>query len=80
MSIQQLEDEVRDLVGKILEQDPAQLNPEARLVQDLGMDSMMALEIVASLEKKHKIKLPEQELQTITTLNSVIDLAKRYVP
>lgn len=74
-----VEEDVRNVVAGILERDPAQIDGEARLVQDLGMDSMMALEIIASLEKKYKIKLPEQELQNVTTLNRVIELTRRYV-
>ena len=79
MSVAHLEDDIRSLVAEILERDPGQLEPDARLVEDLGMDSMMALEIVASLEKRYKIRLPEQELQEVKTLNRVIELAKRYV-
>lgn len=79
MSVAHLEDDIRSLVAEILERDPGQLDPDARLVEDLGMDSMMALEIVASLEKRYKIRLPEQELQEVKTLNRVIELAKRYV-
>lgn len=74
-----LEEEVRSLLGRILERDPADIAPDALLVQDLGMDSMMALEIIASLEKKYKIRLPEQELQHVTTLGQVVEIAKRYV-
>jgi acyl carrier protein len=77
--VEHLEDEIRVLVGGILELDPGQIEGDARLVQDLGMDSMMALEIIASLEKKYKIKLPEQELQNVTTVNRVIELTQRYV-
>lgn len=79
MSVAHLEDDIRSLVAEILERDPGQLDPDARLVEDLGMDSMMALEIVASLEKRYKIRLPEQELQEVKTVNRVIELAKRYV-
>lgn len=78
-NIASLEEEVRQLIGEILELDPQQIAPEANLVKDLGMDSMMALEIVAALEKKYKIKLPEAELRNVTTLSRVIDLAKQYV-
>jgi acyl carrier protein len=74
-----LEEDVRGVVAGILEMEPAQIDGEAKLVQDLGMDSMMALEIVASIEKKYKVKLPEQELQNVTTLNRVIELTRRYV-
>jgi len=77
--IASLEEEVRQLIGEILERDPHQIAPEADLVKDLGMDSMMALEIIASLEKKYKIKLPEAELRNVTTLSRVLDLARQYV-
>ena len=42
-----LEQEVRALVASIIEMDPNTINPDAHLVEDLGMDSMMALEILA---------------------------------
>ncbi len=74
-----VEEEVRQLVADILEVEPHTINPDAKLVEDLGMDSMMALEIVASIEKKYKIKLPEQELRNVTTLNRVIDTTRDYV-
>ena len=77
--VQDLEDEMRSLVANILEMEPAQIDAEARLVEDLGMDSMMALEIVASIERKYKVKLPESELPNLKTLNRVIGLAKEYV-
>ena len=74
-----VEKEVRDLIADIIEMDPNEISPDAHLVEDLGMDSMMALEILASLEKKFKIRIPEDELPKITTLNKAIELTKKYV-
>ena len=74
-----VEKEVRDLIADIIEMDPDEISPDAHLVEDLGMDSMMALEILASLEKKFKIRIPEDDLPKITTLNKAIELAKKYV-
>ncbi len=74
-----LEQDVRKLIADIIEMDPAQIEPDAHLVEDLGMDSMMALEILAALEKKFKIKIPEEDLPKITTLNRAVELAKKYV-
>ena len=79
MSTTNLEQDVKDLIADIIEVDVASLDPDANLVEDLGMDSMMALEILASLEKRFKIKLPEDELPKITTVNSAIEVAKKYV-
>ena len=79
MATTNLEQEVKELIAEIIEMEPNEIDPDAHLVEDLGMDSMMALEILASLEKKYKIKLPEEDLPKITTVNRAIEVAKRYV-
>jgi len=79
MAITNLEQEVKELIAEIIEMEPNEINPDAHLVEDLGMDSMMALEILAAMEKKYKIKLPEEDLPKITTVNRAIEVAKKYV-
>lgn len=74
-----VDQEVTALIADILEMEPGEINPDAHLVEDLGMDSMMALEILASIEKKFKIKVPEDDLPKITSVNRVIELTKKYV-
>ncbi len=74
-----LEREIRELIADIIEMDPSQIDPAAHLVEDLGMDSMMALEILAGIEKKYKIKIPEEDLPKITSLNQAAALARKYV-
>ena len=74
-----LDRDIRELIAEIIEMEPAQIDPDANLVEDLGMDSMMALEILAALEKKYKVKISEEDLPKITTLNRAIELAKKYV-
>jgi len=59
--------------------DPVEINPDAHLVEDLGMDSMMALEILATIERKFRIKIPEDDLPKITTVNRAIEMTKKYV-
>lgn len=79
MSTTDIDQDVRTIIAEIIEMDPDKIEGDAHLVEDLGMDSMMALEILATLEKKFKIKLPEEELPKITTLNRAIELARKYV-
>ncbi len=74
-----IDQDVRKLIADIVEMEPDQILPDAQLVEDLGMDSMMALEILASIEKKFRIKIPEEDLPKITTLANAIALAKKYV-
>jgi acyl carrier protein len=78
MAIANLEQEVKALIADIIEMDPGEIDGDAHLVEDLGMDSMMALEILAALEKKFRIKLPEDELPKITSVNKAIELTRKY--
>lgn len=77
--MQDIEAEIKAIVAEILEVDPATINPDARLVEDLGMDSMMALEILVAIEKKFKITIPEEKLAELKTLGSTIAVAKEFI-
>ena len=74
-----LEKEVRLLIANIVELPVDKITPDALFVEDLGMDSMMALEILASLEKKYKIQIPEQNLPKFTNLKETVKLIKEYM-
>lgn len=66
--------EVKRLVSQITEVSEDRLTDEAKFVEDLGVDSMMALEIVASIEKKYKVIIPEGEIPKISSLSNVYTL------
>lgn len=74
-----LEKELRELIAGIIEIDPEKITPEANFIEDLGMDSMMALEILASIEKKYKIRIPEENLTKIASLKKVIQVISDFL-
>lgn len=74
-----LEKELREIIAKITEIDPATIKLESNFVEELGMDSMMALEILAAMEKKYKIQVPEEKLGKLTNLKEAIKLTKEYL-
>ena len=74
-----LEKEVRRLIADIVELPEDKITPDAQFVEDLGMDSMMALEILASIEKKYKIQIPEENLAKLTNLSETVQLVKDYI-
>ena len=57
-----IESELRAIIAEIVEIEPEKITMEANFVEDLGMDSMMALEILASIEKRYKLRIPEDNL------------------
>ena len=68
------EEDIRNLVAEILEVEPDEIKSDAQFVKDLGMDSMMALEILASIEKKYRIVIPEESLPKFTDLNATVEV------
>ncbi len=71
-----VEQDIRNLVAEILETEPEAIKGDAKFVKDLGMDSMMALEILAGIEKKYKIIIPEEMLTKFTDVNTTVSLVK----
>ena len=71
-----VENDLRNLVAEILEREPAEIDGNAHFVKDLGMDSMMALEILAGIEKKYRIIIPEDTLPKFTSLNQTVTIIK----
>ena len=76
---QNIENEIRKLVAEILEVEPEEINPEAQFVKDLGMDSMMALEVLAGIEKMYRIVIPEEILPKFTSLNETVKIVKEIL-
>lgn len=74
-----LENELKSIIAEIVEIETEKITLDANFVEDLGMDSMMALEILASIEKRYKLRIPEENLTKITNLNKVIELVTKFL-
>ena len=71
MSDPELREKLRAVVAEVAEIDDV---PDDVSFKELGIDSMMAIEIIAEIERTYKIKVPEQELEQVRDLNSVVAL------
>jgi acyl carrier protein len=71
MANQELKEKLRAIVAEVAEIDEV---PDDTPFKDLGIDSMMAIEIIADVERAYKIKIPEAELEQVVDLDSVVTL------
>jgi acyl carrier protein len=71
-----LKEELRSLISEISEKDEI---PDGVSFQELGIDSMMGVEIVAAIERQYKIKIEDAELREVTTLENSVGLVKRKI-
>jgi acyl carrier protein len=65
-----LKDELRQIITEVTEVEEI---PEDTPFADLGIDSMMAIEIVADVEKNYDITIAEEELADLINLKAVYD-------
>jgi acyl carrier protein len=72
--LEKMHQEVKKLISEVIEVPEEDITEDADLANDLGVDSMMALEIVATIEKKYRVKVPEDKIPVIRTLRNVLDL------
>ncbi len=50
--------------------------PSAQLAEDLGVDSIDAVEFTLALEREFDVSLPDEALHSIRTVQDVIDLVR----
>ena len=69
-----MKEELRSLIAEIAEIDEI---PDDVSFKDLGIDSMMGVEIVAAIERKYQVKIDDAELALVTTLNASMALVQK---
>ena len=74
INIEEAKKEIKKMISDIAEIPEEEIKESASFAEDLGIDSMMALEIVASIEKKYKVVIPEEKIPTIRSLENVYQL------
>ena len=69
----QVEHTVKEILAKQLRTDAANINPEALLAQDLGLDSFGSVETAFELEEKFAIQIPNEALYNVKTVKDIVD-------
>ncbi|MBE1491992.1 acyl carrier protein [Plantactinospora soyae] len=67
-------EDLRTLIADTIDVDIAEVTDDAHFVNDLEVDSLMALEITVRLEKRYGVKMEESELIAVSTLDSTYQL------
>jgi len=53
-------------LAKVLNKQPSQIQKESRLIEDLEVDSLDALDMIFKLEEEFDIEIPQGELPFVT--------------
>ena len=72
-SKEEIADQVRSIFCKTLKMEPERLKPDARLQEDLDLDSLDMIEVVYEVEDHFNVQIPEDAIAEIRTFQQVVD-------
>ena len=68
---------VREVLSDQLGIEPDEVVPEANLREDLGMDSIDAIDLIVGVEAEFGEQLPQEELMNVETVKDMLDVVER---
>lgn len=74
-----IEKEIVSIISEISGTDEESITPEANFFDDLGVDSIKAIEITVALEKKFKISVRDEDVPKITTVRQALELVRELM-
>lgn len=71
MSDKTNEERIKDIIVDQLGVNAEQVNAEAKLMEDLGADSLDAVELVMAIEEEFGIEVPDDEAEKLTSMGDI---------
>ena len=78
-SIPDLEERVKQVLTHRLGIPPAEIRLDATLVEDLGMDSLDAVELAIAAERQFNVSLSDEQVAKLKTVADIVALVQRLV-
>ena len=72
--------EIKRLIADVTEREPEEIADTASFGDDLGVDSLMAMEVMVAVDKKFKIDIPEEEFGKIKNVLDAVEVVKKHLP
>lgn len=79
MTRSEIEEKVRNFLIEDLEIDEEKIVPEAKLKEDLGIDSLDFVDIVVIVERQFGFKIKPEEMVGVTNLKLFCDYIEKKV-
>ena len=69
--------ELQEIIAEKLGLSAEEVQPEKSLKDDLKSDSLDLFDLVTELEEKYEIEIPTEDLDTLVTVQDVIDYIEK---
>ena len=65
-------DEVREILAEQLDVDKDSIEMNSKLAEDLGADSLDAIDIVMTIEDEYAIEVPDENIENMKTVEDIV--------
>ena len=69
-------EKIQKMLAEALNISEEKVTPDAKIVDDLGADSLDVVELIMALETEFDIEIPEEEAENVSTVGDVVDYIK----
>lgn len=70
-------EKVQEMLAEALNKPVSEITPDAKIIDDLGADSLDVVELLSRLEDEFGIVIPDEDVENLVTVSDVADeLAK----
>ncbi len=69
-------EKIKDVLVEAINVSPEEVKPEASLKDDLGIDSLSAVELALELEEAFDISIADDELAKLVTVQDIINIVE----
>lgn len=73
-----MEEKIKEIVERYLGINPSDYTNESNLIEDLACDSLDMIEIVMECEREYGISIPDDAVESIKTVQDLIDYIKEH--
>ncbi len=72
-------EKITAILAEQLDVDENSITPDSLLVEDLGADSLDAIDIVMSVEDEFKIEVPDEIVEKIESVNDILTFVENHI-
>ena len=76
---EQIRAEIKNLIAKVSEREVDEIGDAAHYQEELGIDSLMGMEIMIAVDRKFKIDIPEEEFAQASCVNDSVALVEKWL-
>lgn len=71
-------DQIKEILKDTMDIDESKITLDAKLKEDLELDSLDSVELIMSAEEEFGIEIPDEDVMNFKTVNDIVNYIEEY--